>query len=73
MKQLFIERWNANHWAEKDEPNDQEFLEGGNEIYLKMFPESVKLLNKTDLDEQDNIGVDMTVVESGEDDHFSCV
>ena len=67
----------ANDWAEKDEHNDQEFLQVEKEIYLKKFPESAKLLNKDeDLDEQDNIVGDddgATAVESGEDNQFSCI
>ena len=73
MKEIFIERWKANDWAEKDEFDNQEFseVEKEKEIYLKMFPESAKLLNEEDIDEQDNIGGDndeVTVGENGKDD-----
>ena len=67
---------NDNDWTEKDDHDDQEFLEVEKEIYLKMFPESVKLLNEQDLDEQDNNDRDkdeVTVGESTEDFYFSCI
>ena len=41
-----------------------------------MFPESAKLLNKEDIDEQDNIDRDkdeVTVGERREDNQFSCI
>ena len=60
VKQLFIERWKANDWdwVEKDEHDDQEFLEQGEkekEIYFKMFPENARLLIEEGLDGEDNI------------------
>ena len=67
VKQLFIGRW----WKEKNKCDDQDFLEVDKGIYLKMFPESAKLLNGEDLDKQNNIDGDndeVKVGESGEDD-----
>lgn len=37
VKQLFLERWKSNNWDEKEERDDQEFLEVEKEIHLTMF------------------------------------
>ena len=42
-KELFLERWKANNWDEKEERDDQEFLEVEKEIHIAMFPDSACL------------------------------
>ena len=44
VKALFLKRWKDDSWEEKDERDDQEFLQLELEIYKEMFPESAKLL-----------------------------
>ena len=39
IKKLYLERFNNNDWDEKEERDDQEFLQLEGEIWKKMFPE----------------------------------
>ena len=53
VKQLFLERWKAKDWKEKDERDDKEFLEVEKEIHLKMFPENAKLMREEERTEDE--------------------
>jgi hypothetical protein len=53
VKALFMKRWKDKSWEEKDERDDQEFLELEMEIYKEMFPHSAELLFKEEEEDED--------------------
>ena len=46
MRELYLKRWRADDWDEKEDRDYREFLELEKEIYLEMYPQNAELFDE---------------------------
>ena len=67
VKKLFLDRWKAKSWTEKEERDDKEFLELEKELYAEQFSHAGQQF----LDEIDNDNGEEEQTEEGDNDDSS--
>ena len=69
MRELYLKRWRADDWDEKEDRDYREFLELEKEIYLEMYPQHAELFEdeEEEVEEEQSEGKNKKDVELAEE------